>query len=781
MKLHQTTKITKFLGVVTLMFILILQTTSAATNFDVNLYKISYDFMAGAITPTPTICSCATQYDKIYIENTGSFGADYKVTSNLQNVASPPGQIHLEPGEKIYVDLFLQANCQEEHTKNYEVYITNNYGNTKTITRNLQTIRCQTIDAQLYTAKEKIDPCQSTTYTIYLTNPSPFQEQYLLKFQNQTYELTLNSNQTGTQNFTYQASCEDYGNKTNQFIIESINNQLISLLEHQIEINRAYNYDVQIHQEAYYCVNEKTRIPIDIKNNGKVDNEYTINLQNTPSFIKTTENTISIEKGKEKQTYLEIQPTAEGEHTITINTESKKGDLKTSQNTTIKTLNCFDMQVEIQGPKPQELCTGKHEIPIKIHNNGLNDEKIKLWLYDPTEITQLEDQELEISAGETEQTKLLIEKYERTEEFTIYVSATIHEKDVNQIFKDSQKIIIKDNYQCTQLEFPEKSLKVRYEENYATIPIKNIGILETNYNIKYEGPKFIELQTEEIEIKSQETEYIQIKLYANQETEAPQETQYFTLKITSDETKQEYTQQFKLKMVSEPIQETLYKYFTQTTCKKITAILLILIIIATIMLIIRYSIKKSKHNTTFILITTIIIILIIIINVLVNNIPKYDLPELDQEKVNDKFYLIWYEDTKYELDLTKYFQDPDNDTLSYELEKPLENIQITFKDNKATLKPTKDWYGKDEIKIIAKDPAEEEIKSPRIRLEVIDTAEIKPLDFYEQNCSFINNALIIILLIIILFTPYFKKKQQKQPEPIIQKKPTTKKKNSKRK
>ncbi len=90
---------------------------------------------------------------------------------------------------------------------------------------------------------------------------------------------------------------------------------------------------------------------------------------------------------------------------------------------------------------------------------------------------------------------------------------------------------------------------------------------------------------------------------------------------------------------------------------------------------------------------------------------------------DSNYYIRFYEDTKYELDLSEMFYDPDEDELEFGYSNGF-NINIKLRDNKATLLPQKNWYGTEEIIFTAEDGRGGYAQSKNFFIHVIDREEI---------------------------------------------------------
>lgn len=750
-------------------------TVGGTHDFEIERYSVSYDFFTGASNPNPNVCACSSILDRVFLQNTGSFGADYTITTNLPDYVTLPVQkVHLEPTESVNIDALIKAECGLDLEKEYKITIKSNLGREKVITRQLNINKCQTIDANLYVDKETIDPCQTAKYEIELTNPAPFTETYGISpispetgFDNKSFELVLGPEKKGKVEFNYTPECGLYGTQDISFLINSVNNDFQAVLNHQLEIARNYSFDVELFKEKTMCINENKYNPITIKNTGAVANTYNLKLNNYPVFVSLETNQVSLEPGEEATVNLIALPMQDDkrDYNFTLIVNSELGDIEVKQNIEMNVDNCYSLGVEIQGDKPLKLCQGENTVPVKIINNGNTEEEIKLYLYDETQSSELENDTFTLDPQEEKIVDINLFETNLTETYSIFVTAKIEgDKDVRQEWKDEQKIELLNSQACAQVMYPYTKLRPRFEHVNAAIKVKNVGAQRTEYTIDYNGPDFIKPEERKISIGPNEETYINLQLYANDSIEAPTETQYFELILRGDVNGKEveYVQGFELTMTGEPFYETWYNYFSKSICKIATFILLVLIAAAIIFLIVMLAKSGTHFNLTRAGILIIVAILILIIGLSVFGMPVLKKPALDEEKVNDSLYLIWHEDTKEYVDLSEYFSDPDEDALTYTVyngSEP-ENITVDINGQYVTLTPNKDWFGQDEIKFEATDSQGASAVSTRIRLEVVDVEEMDLAKFHQLFCSQTNVFLIVILLIILAVTPSAKKKNE---------------------
>jgi hypothetical protein len=99
------------------------------------------------------------------------------------------------------------------------------------------------------------------------------------------------------------------------------------------------------------------------------------------------------------------------------------------------------------------------------------------------------------------------------------------------------------------------------------------------------------------------------------------------------------------------------------------------------------------------------------------------------------YYLRFNEDTTYNLDLSKWFYDPDGDKLTYSTKQGV-NLDIQLKGEIAKIKPRRDWYGTEEVLFYATDNKGGKAESKKFYVQVLDTEERFSIgDFFSRLFS----------------------------------------------
>jgi uncharacterized membrane protein len=739
---------------------------TSSSNVVINKYSSDYSFSLGATTQNPMVCICSDMYDKIYITNKAPYEATFTISTSLPEfVTVPYSTLKLQPGSTAEVNLLIAAACNaNKETLDYNILVANNFGTQYTIERQLLIDRCQSISSTLYASTNKINPCESVNYTVELKNTATFTENYIVKpknaqfFDNKQYEVTLDANKKAYMNFTYSPDCSIYGNKENEFTVESVNNKLTAKLIHDLTINKAYDFTVSNDENISLCRDKELTIPIKVKNLAGFSNDFTFNIINKQDFINSQLQTVTIKSGEEYTFLVTANPDSKTktEQVLEFEIKTKLGDMDYRGQINLKTNDCYAIDVKIQSENNPTLCSGTYTYNVIVKNNGLFEERVLLSgssnyseVFPSTVILGPEESAnvtLTLSLPDSNVNKL---------PFTVVASTTSQPKT----WQDSFFVNVNKKRDCTLLAFDKQRLYARYGTENVTFKVQNKGSLEESYFINYDGSSLIELKTNEITLKPGESKDIVLKILADKSEKQNKYGFKITALSGSDET---YENNMVLKMTDIPFVQKLYTKITSTVCTTVTSILLLLILLGLILIII-LACKRVRVPLALKLIAVGLIILIIIIVLVINGFPHSRYPPINKAAINNS-NLVWYQDHTYKLDLNKYFFDPDNDTLTFSVEDTPENLTIKIEGSNVFFIPDKNWFGNARVRFVAEDPDGATVTSDRINLNVIEVPAFSWIDFYFKNCLYIN-----ALLLIIFFALIFLLRTRKEKEPMTRK------------
>jgi uncharacterized membrane protein len=739
--------------------------TPSANNVVINKYSSDFLFSLGATNADPAVCICANMYDKILITNTAPYDATFTISTNLpEYVKVPYSNVKLQAGKTIEVNLLINADCNEDQkTLDYNILVANNFGTQYTIERKLAINRCQTITATLYASENKINPCESVNYTVELKNIAPFTEQYFIApkntqfFDTDKYEVTLAPNQKSYLSFLYGPDCSVYGTRAIEFDIQSINNKMSAKLNHELVIEKAYDFAVSTNDNVSMCRGSRTLIPIKVKNMANFDNEFTVNIVNKQDFLSMDEPSAIIGSGEEKTFVIAAIPTSstKTEQILDFEIRTKLGDMVYRGKINLFTNDCYALSVNILADKNPTLCSGTYTYNVLIQNKGLFKERI--FLSENSDYSEVFPSTIILDPEESKNVSLVLslpDENVKNLQFSVYAGTDSQ----NKTWQDSFSVDVNKKRDCTFLYFEKQNLYARYAANSTSFIVKNAGTTEEKYVLTYEGPEWITLQSDEVTLKPGESTAVGLNLYQDNSTVQ----KIYNFKINAFAGNDEmYEKDMVLKMTDIPLIQKLYNKATSTICTTASSILIILLILGIIAVVI-LAWKRVRIPLALKLVALGIIILIIMVVLLARGFPESRYPAINE--ASNSSYFTWYEDSSYVIDLNQYFYDPDNDTLVFSVEDMPENISIRIDGSKATLTPDKDWSGTSRIRFVAADTYGGTATSARISLNVVEVPEFSWTSFYFRNCIYVNALLLILFLALV-----FLLRTRKESEPMSRK------------
>ncbi len=797
-----------FLAILFLAILLIPLPVESAETIIIEKYSVSYDFFLGAVQPSPSICLCDTKADEIIIRNTGTFRAEYDITTNIPEHAHVAiTTISLEPGEERTIPVTLSASCTDrERTTTYDVYVTNNFGTEKVIRRDISFERCQTINASLFADRDTILPCEPVNYTLELVNPAPFQEEYIIMpatneefFSEEAYSLVLPPGRTGVVNTEFLPACDVYGEITNEFLIRSLNNNLESTISHELEIEQAYDFEAIIPEEASFCEEASTqRIPIEITNEARMTNEFILDLTDAPGFISVPDNTIELDPTQQGTLYIEgnLLPSHKGIYEFQARIRTGIGDMETTRNITLSVETCHNPIITLDVPDKD--CTGITEYQARVLNNGTRATNFSVNTF-PEETASIDTTSIYLEPGQ-EETINITANFPDDERQTRYetIGLTVVHPDLDIGWTEEKTFEVYNQYACTKPAVSPTRITARHGDENVTITITNEGVKTTDYNLMITGTTFVALETNEVTLEPSESRDLLLLLYQDDSNIT---THDFTLSLESH-TNILYEEAFTLRLTDLLWYEQILPYIYLL----LLLILLILIILALIKV---FKKKKTKEKpkkkvvvkkkavkkkvvkkkaekpirpkryrgpvTGYRLVLLILILLVALATPVIFGVPEPLQPVIPRDVRDDPMHIAWPENETYYVDLKDYFYDPDTDPLVFMVGSSPMNIMAEIQDNLLVLTPQESWTGKGNITLIASDQRGGITESPPILLEVVKVPVYTEEELFAFYAPYIY-ALIIILVLLIIFLLPLRKKPLPAKKKSVKKKVTKKKK-----
>ena len=676
------------------------------------------DYQVSASEQEIQICSCQDYIDTINIRNNGQFHSSYTIESNLDYITSLTTS-EIAPGESRNIQIPISIPCQEPIEKEYELIITNTYGDQQVLTRNLKINTCESIQAEL-SAEREVLPCQPHIYEITLTNPAPFTEEYTLKpvnyqeyFEEKGHVLTLLPGQTGIINNTLHLACDLYGNKTIKYEIISQKNDISQVLEHELKVQRAYDYAVEIQQKEVLC-SEGDNLRVTLTNNADITNEYNLKLINNFWFASLEDKKIEIPPGESRETFINIRSGRETQRNITLIVESEFGDLVQEADIEInrKTCDDYDVQLIMQ----DAYCEGVHEVTVRVQNKGAQQNHPGIGFNN-------EIRNITVLPGTTEEYSFFIEEYPEGIE-QIYFEANIADRWISH-----KTVDFYDEYHCRQAVI-QQEIKTRYYDEEYLIELQNKGIEEETYSVIING--YNEIHT------LSPGQKITLQIHQNFTSEDIGTKELYA-EIIGLSNNIHYDKEIVLQIRDRPILQKIDSYLRDNPLVFIGIIYLFILLLLVLRIILG---DKTSPGKAFVAIILIVLLLIVSITY---TVIKLDTPTGIKEK-NGSPLIIFYSDSNQTLDLDDYFIDPDEGILTYNVvDQPLIDYEITNSELKLI---PRNFLGETNFTILAVDDQGDSVLSPYFHVETI---EREPVTI--ETFNFLIIAVLIVILLILYVIP----------------------------
>ena len=683
-------------------------------------------FEIGSTQDSVELCNCDETIDTLVISNTGQFQTTYTISTNQPGKINPSqNQVTIQARESKEIPIVVGGSCGEPtETVDYTISVQSNLGGTKTLTRPLRTIQCQTIDATLFAPNQTIQPCEEFNYSLHVTNPSTFTETYNFSTDQDAINITnttrtIQPGQTIEQNATASYTCGVSGDRDVSFTIRGEKSGLQTTLTHDLTIEDDYNYSIDTRNMSV-CRDVMTERQFSITNNMHFNNTYDLRLQENPDEITLEDKTIQVQPGQTRNITLSIndfEDPEEGEYTIIA--VSRLGNVVKEKTINYETRNCYDLSLEFTTRK--DVCPGRQTYEAEITNNG-----------EEQDITLLSDQDVSpnqvtLANGETETITL---------EFTNNVQQGIETRtltitprfdaNVTEDFSIQQSIREYSENECSRPSITTDET-VSFTETNQTVTIRNEGIKPTRYAVSFSDlPDFAEAEDDIVTVEPGQRKNIAYSLSADREDIG---TYGYVITLRSISNNQTYEEQQSLIITDQGFMSKVSTWVQTNSCGPVTAgatVLFLLILIGSIAM--RFTSKeynKGKIGGLLLMATS----LAILVTLLVAGPPAFQ-PTPNYMQV----------DGETQIDLETVFSNTTN--ASYTASETGFDIEID--DTTATI--TGD-ASQETVRFTMTEDNQSQVSE-----EYILSTQPQPT-LIEQNCPWIILVILLLTLLSFLFLP----------------------------
>jgi len=751
--------------------------------------KVTDEFSLESPYPADNVkaCQCSTRTDVLEIKNVGDFKALFKVEilspiKDMITLSDDTFTLSPDDDEKVYVQ--IKVPCDQPLDAFYVARVSTDYGRSKEIYKDIVSRQCQNIKYASKVMNDKILPGEVIKIKIELQNVADFTDTFTIALESYSEfttvsdkEISLAPDEEKTVEIDVTFPLAYYGNFAYPYTISSTNGKNSARVVENFKIEQDYDYTIKTEEaEIEACEDVIKEVPINFNNLASVPNKYYLYLTG-PAFAKISPTSLFLGSGKSDSINLIINPAQKdvGEYDLILSAGTEYGDMNKDKSFKLRVNDCFKSEATVEGQGAlvtEKACCGQKTYTLNIRNDGMYEETYQITVDSPGWVSVKEEDQFV--------------KVKPSQNMNVPVTVNLPCVDAKQI----SFIIVK------QLKAPYQTHEIRVDmESLSQRTCYNVDLLQDKYRINYDtksmsmllqqtglkagtykltlgelDSRFVYLGNDTITFEPGETKVLHI--YPRDQNSYKQGTYLnkLTLKLSligADEKLDiSYDRQFWVVLrdknfITKAIDYVLnFNYSRIGWCGLVTLILaglavIMMVMVAYMRLKKDFKMKRVKASCMKkIKILNIVLIFLLIISILaLIMLGSPDTGKLYEEAKKDTIvsplYHEWKQNTPYQIDLSKYFTDPDTDVLSYTSSQP-DHFDIKIQGTMAILTPEHNWAGEEKVVFTANDKKGGLTDSPIMILKVLRRQPVGPMAYWNTYCVHINIVLFIILLLLVL-------------------------------
>ena len=705
-----------------IVFLLILTFLAIFSAINAKAFTITTNIDTNTVCPSSTIV-----IETIVTAITGgSFSVSAGGTAAAFTTTVPQG-FWLEPGQQgVFYSYITPSSKIAPGNYILELTITQN-GVTKKARHNIIVENCHQTSIQIEPVSQTICACEEKSIKLTISNAGRYIENYELKVEGPAAQwtklsaksITLAPNSSTTVMAYVNTSCNAAGNYEINFIAESKSPYAKANAKASIAIVHCYDYTVSS-EKIYYemCEAEKLTIPIKIKNLGVQPNVYKINMQG-PAWATIDQKQISLNNGSEETFNLIVEPPykTRGNSTIYFEILSDYGKVLKKHELLLNIVKCYDVSVTIPEEKDKICNALSNTYEVIVKNTGKFVNTYDIILEAPEWVT-INKKRITLNATQEEPIVLDVHPPYNANPNTYKIKVKAFDPISKVEASDSLDITTISLEECYKpaINIDNDTITVALDNTATAIfIIENKGSHKANYSIELSGTATRFSQINPSTISIQPGKAIPVYLYIAPPLDLQTGDYVVTVTARLKDTTIAASKTITIKVVPETEaiveqpkpEEKPEEKPAEVQAEKKPFFYQIISWIT--------SLFKGKNVTNIIQPT--------IINETILNLP----PVLTK-KIPD---ITIKAGSKEILDLSQYFADPENDTLTYLVIEP-RNITITIIGSQVIIEPQKDFTGTREISFYASD-GYNIVQSNHVKIIVTNSS-------IETNSSLIANS-----------------------------------------
>ncbi|MBD3209258.1 hypothetical protein GF367_02480 [Candidatus Woesearchaeota archaeon] len=736
-------------------------------------YPVGDAFSVSPGAESIALCQCEPFMDQFVIRNSGRFTSKYMITfSHPELVSLSETSFELLPGETKVVYLFINAPCGDEFSKDVTFRVDDLFGNRFVFEKTLEVGKCQNLEASLSVSQdEPVMPCTPVTYEVLVENTGVFTETYELWFGGERYDeyfdnpyqtLILPPEQSGVANATMTLDCALSGDFAIPFHVAAEQNELAAELSHDLTVLEGYDYFFGATIEDV-CAQDVAELPVTIRNDALFSNDFSLWLE-APTFFSLEKRNVTIAADEEEVIMLTAAPGAAdaGNHTIGLHAQNTIGGVRKTITADVIVNTCYGVSINVDVQEHIVDCAGYREYPVLVENTGTMEENVTVAVAG-SPFASFEQEHLVLGPGQTADLSLVLDiPAENAVETVLQVRASVDGKDV--VGEDTIAVSFVDEYACYQPGLAYNEVRLSDQAGEFVLVLANNGLDTTTYDVAFDGPGWLEIDaaTDEFWLAPGERANVTMLMYQDESDVLGRYEGSLLVFVESvdDERVLTYVHPFAVRVHGQgfvaKVAERCVGLIAAYPCQFVSVALLALLVAGVVYVLARPQKRRRRSNPLLFGLLG-LWLLAVAVFLLVQGLP----PALYEpvEASDDPLLVRFAEDTSYELNMSQYFVDPDDDLLSFTVS-DVENVFVAVRNDTAVFVPEEDWVGTRRFRITAYDGFGGVTESSRLSLEVVDRVEYTCWSLYSKYCGYVNLVLLLALVFVIWLVAMLEVKEE---------------------
>jgi len=469
--------ITKFLGLMVLVFTLTLGTVNAS--------KASLELFPNKASACPTY----TASYELAVCNEGQVEDTFRFSSSDPEVITLSEDRLTIPAGTCYEDPYVWYRPKvttEPGLYQYQVKaVSETTGEVTTEQATIEVLPCHNLDIDVPESSKSACRNEKATYEIYVANSGRNHEKVKLSTsygQLNKKELTLGPGKSEA--VQLEASLSQAGSK--EIVVKAKSKSSYARSEKLLTLQavKCYQSEVSVEPQAKeICAGKRGELTVTVSNEGTKTDEFEL----TSSRGILEENKLVVRAGQSKTTVLSFSPEQIKDYTVKVTASGKSEATATAQ---VAGINCKDVAV-IMTPSSKEICeNGKANYDVEVENTGQVADEYSLL----SNLGSLAASQLRLAPGEKKTVDLEVDgKKLEMGAHQVRVRARSETMDQVEDHTDAE-VEVKNCYDLNMNVLPRKVESDAGESTLYIAKLENTGSKENKYFLELEGPSWLDLK-----------------------------------------------------------------------------------------------------------------------------------------------------------------------------------------------------------------------------------------------------------------------------------------------